>query len=277
MAGKGRDDAGRRGGFTLVELLVVIAVIAILAAMLLPALATAREMARASTCMSNQKNVGLGFIMFTGDWEGRWPARAQVSGTTELFWYDILNFTVFDSTWEAGYPARGKALDPVPEALYCPSITRWYYGWGKWRAVWGYQYNRLANGGGNLTPPTNNPWTPDSTCESQYGKRIIPAPDTLPNLTAYRLGATVDRFKRPSYQVLLRESEQKYHAENQERWPHNSIKLDDGVSYPGWAGDGGMYAFRHRWRMNILHMDGHVASYGCDDGSIDTSARYHPD
>jgi len=59
----------RRRAFTLIELLVVIAIIAILAAILFPVFAKAREKARTSSCSSNMKQMGLGIMQYTQDYD----------------------------------------------------------------------------------------------------------------------------------------------------------------------------------------------------------------
>jgi len=78
--------------FTLIELLVVIAIIAILAAILFPVFAQAREAARKTTCLSNEKQLALGWLMYAQDYDETLPMSAHLDPRGgQIFWMSMID------------------------------------------------------------------------------------------------------------------------------------------------------------------------------------------
>ena len=80
----------RKPLFTLIELLIVIAIIAILAAMLLPALNKARETAKSAKCVSNLKQIGTAYAVYTANYNDFMPPASGENGATPYWQYLLL-------------------------------------------------------------------------------------------------------------------------------------------------------------------------------------------
>ena len=134
----------KQSAFTLIELLVVIAIIAILAAMLLPALSAAKKKAQKISCVNNLKQVGLGFRIWSGDNNDRYPMAVTWANGGASDFVTSSGTASTKLTPNMVFMVMSNELS-TPKVCYCPSDT--------YHQTVPTNFN-LSFSGGNANPPT---------------------------------------------------------------------------------------------------------------------------
>jgi len=246
-----------KAGFTLVELLVVIGIIAILIAMLLPALKKARESARTVSCASNMRQIGQVVFLFAQNHYGRGPGGGQHSSS--LAWQEILSHEWFK---QPNYIQRSFTLGlKVTGKLNCETAVSGIY-INQQRM---YCMNQYLTGG-----PPEPLSVPPIGPEGRWGLPIVPATQMNDLYTPpfnfgfnasseYHLGAKIAKFRNSAQKYMLIESD-RVDTLNSASGPWS---MDDSTTpkYAPWTAASGIFSFRHSGlRMNAIFMDGHGES-----------------
>ena len=234
LTGQRKERGFCSSGFTLIELLVVIGILAILAALLLPALSRAREEGRCVQCLSNLKQMCTAVEIYTQDYSGSYPPAYYYSWKDGTFMSLAWDFTTVKD-WNAGTNKVIPGLiwqhsGNLSGVHQCPS----YSGGHNWLAdpFTGYNYNTSYIGRGS--------------------GETVPYP------------ARVSQVKDPAGTALLGDGG---YASGANKFMRSPFPSPYDAAFNGRSA--GTQAFRHNGKTNVAFCDGHAAS--STDRHVNTS------
>lgn len=136
----------RKRAFTLVEILVVIAIVSLLAALVLSVFSRARNSARTTTCASNLKQIGLAFRLYTEDYRGRYP-NFDIAGNTDCGWAEqIYPYVRATAIFSCSSFAYGEFRPGCPASEPTTNAEFPFYNWDG-----SYNYNFISGPGGRFS------------------------------------------------------------------------------------------------------------------------------
>ena len=240
----------RTTGFTLIELLVVIAIIAILAAILFPVFQSVRENARAITCESNLKQIGLGIAQYTQDADENFPFGQYYDANGSKDWQNAVYPYVKNGATTSG-PGNVPVYNGLGGVWSCPDFPSLEVDeYAANDSLCHPSYLPTSVSLALVTTPSDTVMVAETGQGLNGGHPLIAAEeyywtDYANNGTATNFVLRPADFTDPNYAKDL-------------QYDYDEALNPKAVSEAAYPAPPDMPRYRHRGRGNVLYVDGHV-------------------